>query len=87
MYLTHPLRVTVCQVIVYGNDMDALSLQGIQVCRQRRHQRLTFTCFHLSDTSLVKDDAADQLHPVMLHIQYTSCGLPHGSKCLRQQVV
>ena len=67
--LSHPLRVSFGQVIVDGNDMDALSFQGVQVSRHGGYQRLAFTGTHLGDTALVQDDSADQLHTEGLHIQ------------------
>ena len=59
MYLSHPLWVTLCQIVIDRNDMYTFSCQCIQICRKGRYQCLTFTSFHLSDTSLMKNDTAD----------------------------
>ena len=85
--LAHPLRVTVRQVVVHRHDMDALSFQGVQVSRKRRHQRLSFTSLHLGDTSLMQDNSADQLHPVMLHAKHTPGRLADSRESLYQQVI
>ena len=65
---SHPLGVTLCQVVVYSDNMHALACQSIQIGRRGGNQRFSFTGSHLRDTALVKDDAADELHPVMFHI-------------------
>ena len=87
MYLTHPLRITLRQIVIDGNDMDALAFQSIQISRKGRHQRLTFTGTHLCDTSLMQDDTTDQLYSVVLHVQNTLCSLSYGCISLRKQIV
>ncbi len=37
MNLSHPLRITLCQIVIHRNDMHALSFQGIQICWQGRY--------------------------------------------------
>ena len=85
--LAHPLRVTVRQVVVHRHDMDALALQGVQVSRKRGHQRLSFAGLHLGDTSLMQDNSADQLHPVMLHAKHAPGRLAHCREGLYQQII
>ncbi len=68
MHLSHPFRITLCEVIVHGNDMYPSSFQCIQISRERGYKGLTFTGLHLRDTSLMENNAADQLYPVMLHV-------------------
>ena len=87
MYLSHPLRIALCQIVIDRNDLYAFSCQGIQVCGTGRYQRLTFTGTHLSDTSLMKHNTADQLYREMLHIERSLCSFPNGGKCLRQKVI
>ena len=87
MHLSHPLRVSLCQIVVNRHHMYALSFQGIQISGQNSRLRLTFTRAHLSDTPLVKNDTAKQLHPVMLRVQHTPGRFPGGGIGLRQQVV
>ena len=86
-YLAHPFRVTVCQVIVYCNYMNSLSLKGIEVCGHNCHEGLTFTSFHLGDTSLMKDDASDELNSEGFHLSYSPCSLSYCCKSLRKKVI
>ena len=85
--LAHLFRVTLCKVVVDGDNMDALSGQRIQVNRQGGNQCLTFTGLHLSDTTLMQHDTADNLHREVLHAQHPPCSLAAGSKCFRQDVI
>ena len=87
MYLSHPLSVTLCQIVIDRYNMNALALQRIQVSRCGRYQRFSFTGTHFGDTSLMQNDSADQLYMVMLHVQDTARGLSHRCKRFRQQIV
>ena len=87
MYLTHPLRITLRQIVIDGNNMDTLAFQSIQISGKGRHQSLTFTGTHLCDTSLMQNDATDQLYSVVFHVQNTLCSLSHGCISLRKQIV
>ena len=87
MHLAHPLRVTLGQIVVDRHHMHALSLQRVQISGQQKGLGLSFAGLHLGDTPLMHDDAADQLHSVMLCLQYPSCRLPHQSVGLRQNIV
>ena len=85
--LAHPFAVSLGQIVVDGDDVNATARQCIEVGGQRGHQRLTFTGLHLSDTALMQHDAADELHPIGTQTQHTVRCLPHGGKGLRQQVI
>ena len=87
MHLSHPLGITLCQIIVDCDDMDAFSLKGVEICRQCGHQRLTFSCLHLGNPSLMKDDSADQLNSVVSHAERSRSALAHDCICLRQDIV
>ena len=87
VHLTHPLGVTLCQIVIDRYDLDALSLQCIQVCGTGGYQSLTFTSTHLGNTALMQYDTADQLYREMLHIQSSSCRLTDSGKRLRQNVI
>ena len=83
--LSHPLAVSLCQIVVDRDNMYALSGQRIEVYRQSRHKCLAFTGLHLGDASLMQDDAADDLYTVVTHTQHAVRRLSHGRKRLRQQ--
>ena len=85
--LAHPLAVALGQIVVDGDDMDAVSGQGVEIGRQGGHQGLAFTGFHLGDASLMQDNAADELHPIGAQAQHPVRRLPDGGKGLRQDVV
>ena len=85
--LTHPLAVALGQVIVYGDNVDALSGQSVQIGGQSGHQGLALAGFHLGDTALMQDDAADELHPIGPHLQHAPGCLAAGGEGLRQNVV
>ena len=85
--LTHPLRVTLGQIVVDSDDMDALAGQRVQIGRQSGHQRLAFTGLHLSDAALMQHDAAHQLYRVGAQAQHTVRCLADGGERLRQNVV
>ena len=87
IYLSHPLRVTLCQVVVDGYNVHAFAFQRVKIRRQCGNQSLTFACLHLGDTSLMKGYTADYLHLEMLHA-YASCRrLSAHSKSLNQYIV
>ena len=71
---SHPLRVAAGQVVVHRDDVDALAGERVQVGGQGGDQRLAFAGLHLGDLAAVQDDAADQLHVEVPHVQ--RCGVP-----------
>ena len=83
----HPLAVAAGQVVVDGDDVDALALQRVEVGRQRGDERLAFAGDHLGDVAAVQDDAADDLHVVVPHVLGAAAGLAAGGERLGQQVV
>ncbi len=85
--LSHPLGITLCQIIIDRNHVNALAVQRIQIDRQRSHQGFAFTGLHLCDASLVQDNAADELNPEGLHVQCSLGALTNRRKSLRKDVV
>ena len=67
--------------------MNALTLERIQIGRQRRDQGLTFTGFHLGDAALMQNDTADDLHLEVLHADTSPRRLTADRKRLRQKVI
>ena len=47
VYFSHPLSITLCQVIIDSNNMNTLAFQCIQICRKCGHKCLTFSGLHL----------------------------------------
>ena len=87
MYLSHPLRITLSQIVIDRDNMHALALQCVQIRREQTGLRLTFTGSHLGDPSLMQDDTTDQLYPVMLCIQNPARRLTHYRVGFHQKVV
>ena len=87
MDLSHPLRITLSQIVIDRDDVDSLAIQRIQICRRCGYQSLSFTGPHLRDSSLMQHDTADQLYREMLHIQSPARRFPNRSKCLRQNII
>ena len=87
VHCSHPIRVTLCQVIIDGDNMHAFSFQRIQVCGKHGNQRLTFTSLHLGNTSLVKNNASHNLLYKRPHLQLTECCFAGYGKCFREKVI
>ena len=85
--LAHPLGVTLGQIVVHGDDVDALSGQGVQIGGQGGHQGLALAGAHLGDAALVQHDAAHHLDPIGAQPQHAPRGLAAGGKGLGQDVV
>ena len=83
----HPLRVAAGEVVVHGDDVDALAVQRVEVGGQRGDERLAFAGLHLGDPAAVQHDAADQLDVEVPHVQRAAAGLAHDGEGLGQQVV
>ena len=58
----HPFAVARSQVIVHRHHVHAAAAQGVEIDRQRRHQRLAFAGRHFRDLARVQRVAADELH-------------------------
>ncbi len=61
MDLPHPLTVTLCEIFVDRDDVNALAFQGIEVDSHDGCQGLSFTCLHFSDIASVKHICTFQL--------------------------
>ena len=85
--LAHPLAVALGEVVVDGDDMNALAAERVQVRRQGRHERFTFTGLHFGNTSLMEDNAADDLHGEVLHAQHAPARLAADGICVGKDVV
>ena len=87
MDFSHPFCISLCQIVIDGNDVHALSFQCIQISRKCRNKGLTFTGSHLCDTSLVKNDTTDDLYTVVFQSNGTLCTLTDSGICFRKQVI
>ena len=83
----HPLRVAARQVVVDGDDVDALAVERVEVGGQGRDERLAFAGLHLGDLAAVQHDAADELHVEVPHVQHAAAGLADDGEGFGQQIV
>ena len=76
---SHPLRVTLSQIVVDGDHVHTVAGQGIEEYGQGTHKGLTLTSGHLSDLTLMESDTTEELHVVVNHVPLdlvaTSCPL------------
>ena len=84
---SHPVGVTLGQVLVDRDDVHAVAVQRIQVGRAGGHQGLALAGAHLADVAVVQHHRADQLHVVVAHAERASGGFPDQRKRLDHQVV
>ena len=87
MNLSHPFRVALCEVVVDGDDVHALAGQRVEVRRVRCHQRFALAGTHLGDTSLMKRNAAHQLHMEVPHAQNARARFSYRRKRFGKNVV
>ena len=75
---SHPLRVTLCKVVVHGYHVYTVSGKCIKEHRQGRNECLTLTCRHLGNLALMEYCTAEQLYIVVNHVPYgvVTAGLP-----------
>ena len=83
----HPFGVASGEVVVHGDDMDPFAGEGVQIGRQRGHQRLAFAGLHLGDLAAMEDHPADQLDVEMAHVQRAAAGFADHGERVGQQVV
>jgi hypothetical protein len=67
--------------------VDAISRQRVQVHGQRGDQSLAFARFHFRNLAFVEDDAADELHIEMPHIQRAAAGFADHGKGFGQDLL
>ncbi len=84
---SHPFRVAPGQIVVDGDDVNALAFERIQIGGERGDERLAFTGLHLGDGAVVKHHATDELHVVVPHVEHAAAGLADDGKRLREQIV
>jgi hypothetical protein len=83
----HPLGVAAGQVVVDGDDVDALAGEGVEVAGQGGDQGLALAGLHLGDVAPVERDAADQLHVEVALAEGADAGLADGRERLGEQLV
>ena len=85
--LPHPFGIAPGEIVVDGDDVDALAGQRIEVDRERCDQRLAFTGLHLGNIALVQHHAANQLHVEMPLAERPLGSLADGGEGRDQNIV
>ncbi len=85
--LPHPFAVALGQVVVNGDDVDALAGQRVEIDGQRRDQRLAFAGLHLGDHAAMEDDAAEQLDVEMALAEDALRRFAHRCEGVDQDIV
>ena len=74
---THPLRVTLSQIVVHGYDVNSIACQCVQEDRSCTNEGLTLTGSHLGNLTLMQNDTTEELDVVVdhfpLHIVTAGC--------------
>ena len=85
--LAHPVGVAAGEIVVDGDDVDALALERVEIDRERRDQGLAFAGLHLGDLAAMERDAADQLDVVMALAERADGRLAHRGEGFGQKIV
>ena len=83
----HGLGVAAGQIVVDGDDVDALAFQGVQIDRRHGDQGLAFAGPHFGDAALMQDHAARQLDVILTLAQHPLGRLAHDGEGFRQDLV
>ena len=83
----HPFGVALGEVVVDGDDVDALAGERVQIDGERGDQRLALAGAHLGDAAIVQHHAADELDVEGPHAEHAARGLAHGGEGRHQEIV
>ena len=84
---SHPLGVTLCQVVVDRDDVHAVARQRVEVRGQHTGQGLALTGLHLGDVAVVQRGATHDLHVEVLLVENAPCSFAGHRECLGQHFV
>ena len=83
----HPLGVAAGEVVVDGDDVDALAGERVEIDGQGRDQRLALAGAHLGDAAFVQHHAADELDVEGAQAERALGSLAHGREGRNEEVV
>ena len=67
---SHPFGVTLGEVVVHGNDMNAVACECVEEHGEGGDEGLTFTGSHFCNLALMQCDTAEELHVVVYHFPF-----------------
>jgi hypothetical protein len=85
--LAHPLGVALGEVIVDGDDVDAVAGESVQIAGERGDEGFALTGTHFGDLALVEDHAADELDIEVAHVDDALAGLADEGEGLGEEFV
>ena len=85
--LAHPLGVALGEVVVDGDDVDAVAGERVEIAGEGGDEGLAFAGLHFGDLALVQDHAADQLHVEVAHLDGAPAGFADDGEGLGQNLV
>ena len=85
--LAHPERVATGEVVVDGDDVDALASKCVEVDGKGGDERLALAGLHLGDLAIVEGSAADELDVEVAQADGAPRGLPHDGERLIAEVI
>ena len=83
----HPFGVALGEIVVDGDDVDALAGERVEIDGERGDQRLAFAGAHLGDAAIVKHHAADELDVEGPHAEHAARGFAHGGEGRHEEIV
>ena len=84
---SHFLAVAAGKIIVYSNDMHALTCKRVKVCGHGCNESLSFTRFHFGNSALMKNYTSKHLHAERSLTEYAKICLADSRKGIGQNIV
>ena len=85
--MAHPLGVALGEIVVDGDDMDALTGECVEIAGKRGDEGLALARLHLGDHTVMQSHSADELHVEVAQTERAARGLAHNGESIGQQVV
>ena len=85
--LAHPLGVALGQVVVDGDDVNAVAGERVEIAGKRGDEGFAFAGFHFGDFAGVQHHAADHLHVEVAHADHAPASFADDGEGFGQEVV
>ena len=87
MYTAYHFTVTLCKVVVYRYNVYALAAECNKIRGKCGNEGLTFTCSHLCNTSLEKNNTAEYLYGIRLYAENSPHSLTAYGECVGENII
>jgi len=85
--LAHPLGIALGEIVVDGDDVDAVAGERVEVARESGDECLAFAGLHLGDLAGVEDHAADHLDVEVAHTDDAAAGFADDGEGFGEKIV